>query len=68
VHADEKSRQANSGDDELCGLVFSIVYSIHGIYSHVSDLALLALRNLEIVGVLGEGQSTGTVFLGSPQD
>jgi hypothetical protein len=34
---------------------YGVSYLIHGIYSHVSDLALLALRNPEIVGVLGEG-------------
>jgi hypothetical protein len=34
---------------------YGVVYSIHGIYSHASDLTLLALGNPEIVGVLGEG-------------
>jgi hypothetical protein len=34
---------------------YGVVYLIHDIYSHVSDLALLALRNPEIVGILGEG-------------
>ena len=48
--------------------IYGVNYLFHEICSHDSDLALLALRNLEIVGVLGEGQSTGTVFLGSPQD
>jgi hypothetical protein len=33
---------------------YDVVYSIHGISSHVSDLALLALRNLETTGMLGE--------------
>ncbi len=36
--------------------VYGVNYSIHGIRSHDSDLALYVLRNQETTGSLGEGK------------
>jgi hypothetical protein len=46
--------QPNTHKNVAC-TVYGVNYSIHGIRSHDSDLALYALRNRETTGSLGTG-------------